>query len=204
MRAPRWVFPTLSGCLFAAGWWLCADAVARQNRYGYLPPPGPSWYLPGTIATLGAFMTAMAPGALHDEDHGMATFHARGPVSWSRCWVFLSFLVSMGALVAGVAVSLSMVAFRDELAQATGVVERATAAFALEGPVVWEGPRETPGDGGVGEDEDPWEAAKERHFSVSVWPGVAVTIQSALILCASFAWIAAVKCRNDAENEDEW
>lgn len=194
MRVPRWFFPSLSGALFSAAWWLCIDAVARQTRYGYLPPPGPAWYLPGTIATLGAFMTAMAP--LDEADNDLAYGPPRA-VSWARCWVFASFVISMGALVSGVAVTLSIVSLRQET---QGAVEKQAAPFLFEGPVsLREGPHVTEERG----DGDVWGAAKERRFAVSVWPGVAVTAQAALILCASFSWVAAVR-RRASEDEGEW
>lgn len=200
---PRWALPGAAGVCVAAGWWLFAAAVLRQTTHGLLPPPDPSWYLPGTLATLAGFMAALAP--FHLFDASPSSFGAGfaigggggGPLACARCYVFAAFTLSLAAVLAGIALVLSM----QSLADAAGLSAADAAAFTFPeaGPALttaaaasgpsWQDVNASLADGGGGAASNAWSVIARPR--VSTWPGVAAATQATLILAGTLLWIAA-------------
>jgi hypothetical protein len=87
--------PMLSGALFGAGWWFWLDAVAC-NATGTRPPF--AQYIPGIIATVALVMTNCVQ---RDELAAYDPFDD-GAFCRARFWLFMSYVVSFGALVGAV------------------------------------------------------------------------------------------------------
>lgn len=89
--------PGISGALFGAGWWFWVDAVAcNSNKVPFVQ------YLPGIIATVALIMINCVR---RDELAEFDPFD-EGVYCRSRFWLFVSYIVSFGAIIGAVWVFL--------------------------------------------------------------------------------------------------
>lgn len=102
--------PSMSGALFGAGWWFWVDAVAcSSNKIPF------TQYLPGIVATLALIMINL----VRREDLSDYDPFDDGGYCRSRFWLFISYMVSFGAVAGGVWVLLQDYAFNKNLGDAS-------------------------------------------------------------------------------------
>lgn len=101
--------PILSGALFGAGWWFWVDAVLCNSHTVPFDQ-----YIPGIIATLALIMiNCIRRDSLQGQDAFDDESFCR-----IRLWLFLSYVVSFGSIVASVWVMILHYTSHDELSGA--------------------------------------------------------------------------------------
>ncbi|CAG9464612.1 unnamed protein product [Pedinophyceae sp. YPF-701] len=83
--------PMIAGGLFGAGWWFWVDAVCSVDS----KIPFPQW-LPGFAATIAIVMINMMSRDEYEYDEGTECR--------AKSWLFISYIVSFGAVVSSVVV----------------------------------------------------------------------------------------------------
>lgn len=98
--------PIVAGALFGAGWWFWIDAVVCNDHTVPFPQ-----YIPGIIATLALFMI----NVVRREE--LAEYDSFDDASFcrARLWLFLSYVVSFGAITGAVWVLLQHYATNPDL-----------------------------------------------------------------------------------------
>jgi len=100
--------PGLSGALFGAGWWFWLDAIGSADQKVPFVQ-----YLPGFVATLALLMI----NAVRREELQEYDAFDEGVFCRSRTWLFLSYVVSFGAVTAAVWVLLQDYALNEAATQ---------------------------------------------------------------------------------------
>ncbi|PSC67051.1 transmembrane 50-like protein [Micractinium conductrix] len=108
--------PAVAGALFGAGWWCWADAYVYQHAVVGAAYPF-KYNLPGIVATVAMIMINLLPRRdLMDEGR------EEGEEFRARLWLFISFLIALGAVAGSVAVLVSASQQKDLASVGVGSV----------------------------------------------------------------------------------
>jgi len=105
-----------AGILFAIGWWIWIDATAWTNKQPGLEPVLGAHYVPGIVGTIALFMINAV--SWNDINYNM---FGDSVSTKAKVWLFFSFLIAFGALIASIWIAVSYWFMRNAGSQYGGV-----------------------------------------------------------------------------------